>query len=365
MATVMKVVRVGVVLASLALAGCGDAVPGDVVATVDGQAIPRAEFDRWLTITTKSSAAPDAQVPDPPRYERCVAAKRAQQQDAKAPELERQCREEYTVLRDQTMRLLITRRWFEGEARTLGVRLSDAEVTKAFDAQRQESFPRQADFEKFLRQTGQTREDVKARVRLDLLSKRIRAAIVDRQDAVSDAAVAKFYERKGGELAVPEKRDLRVVVTAGEAEARKARRALAGGASWASVVRRYSIDEVTRSYDGKLSGQAKGTLDASLDKAVFSARRGALSQPVKTPYGFYVFTVTSITEPQGQSLAESSDTIRKTLEAERDRAAVNAFVNRLKARWKQQTDCREGYATVECRNGPKERPKPPEISILD
>ena len=75
--------------------------------------------------------------------------------------------------------------------------------------------------------------------------------------------------------------------------------------------------------------------------------------------------LTSITEPEGQSLADTRDTIRKTLEAERDRSAVNAFVAKLKARWKRQTDCREGYATVECRNGPKERPKPPEISILD
>jgi len=353
---------VGVVASLLALAGCGDA---DVVATVGGTPIPRAEFDHWLTITTKSSATPGAQVPDPPRYERCVAAKRRQQREAKAAELERQCKEEYTVLRDQTMRVLITRRWFEQEARALGVRLSDAEVTKAFDAQRRESFPRDADFEKFLRQTGQTREDVLARVRLDLLSKRIRETIVERQDGVSDQQIAEFYKRKGDELAVPEKRDLRVVVTASAAEARKARRALARGASWASVVRRYSIDEVTRSYDGRLSGQAKGTLDAALDKAVFSARKGALSQPVKTPYGYYVFSVTAIKAPEGQTLDQTRDTIRKTLEAERDRTAINAFVNDLKARWKRQTDCEEGFATVECRNGPKERPKPPEITILD
>jgi foldase protein PrsA len=263
------------------------------------------------------------------------------------------------------MRLLITRRWFEGEASTLGVKVSEADVTRAFDAQRRESFPADADFRTFLEQTGQTPEDIKARVRLDLLSKAIRARIVSRQGDVSDAAIADFHEDKGKLLAQPEKRDLRVVVTPTRAEAAKARAALAGGVSWASVVRRYSIDEVTRSFEGKLAGQVKSKLDGALGEAAFSARRGELSQPVKTEFGYYVFTVTKIAAPRGRSLEDTRDAIRTTLEAERDRDAVNAFVKDLKARWRARTDCREGYATVECRNGPKEAPKPPEMAILD
>lgn len=352
--------------AGLAVVGCGGAKPGDdVVATVDGATIPRAEFQHWLNVTAKSSATPNTRVPDAPRYERCVADKRAQQSDKAAAELERQCREEYGVLRDSTMRLLITRRWFEGEASALGVKVSDADVTRAFDAQRRESFPAAADFQKFLKQTGQTPDDIKARVRLDLLSKAIRARIVSRQGEVSDTAIADFHKDKGTVLAQPEKRDLRVVVTTTRAEAVKARAALAGGASWASVVREYSIDEVTKSFEGRLAGQVKGKLDAALGEAAFSARRGALSQPVKTEFGYYVFTVTKIAAPQGQSLEDTRDTIRKTLEAERDRDAVNAFVKELKTRWRARTDCRDGYKTVECRNGPKEAPKPPEIAILD
>jgi foldase protein PrsA len=349
---------------ALGLAGCGG-VPGDTVATVDGEPIARSEFEHWLTVTAKSSAAVDAPVPDPPRYERCVAAQRTQQPRARTPELERQCREQYAVLRDQTMRLLITRRWFEGEARALDVRLADEEVRRAFEAQRRESFPRAQDFARFLEQTGQTRADVLARVRLDLLSKRIRARIVARQPAVSQARIAAFHAEQGKRLAQPEKRDLRVVVTPSRAEGLRARRELARGTSWASVVRRHSIDEVTRAYEGRLSGQAKGTLYAALDRAVFSAREGELSAPVRTPFGFYVFTVTAIRAPEGQTLAQTRVAIRKTLEAERDRTAVDAFVADLKGRWKARTDCREGYATVECRNGPKARPKPPEISILD
>lgn len=350
----------------LVLLGCGGGVPGDdVVATVNGTSIPRAEFQHWLNVTAKSSAAPDTRVPDAPRYQRCVTDKRAQQSDKDAAELERQCREEYGVLRDSTMRLLITRRWFEGEASTLGVKVSEADVTRAFDAQRSESFPAEADFQKFLKQTGQTPDDVKARVRLDLLSKAIRAQIVSRQGEVSDTAIAAFHKDKGKLLAQPEKRDLRVVVTANRGDADKARAALAGGASWASVVGKYSIDEVTKSFEGKLAGQVKSKLDDALGEAAFSAREGELSEPVKTEFGYYVFTVTQIAEPRGQSLDDTRDTIRTTLEAERDRDAVNAFVKGLKERWRARTDCREGYATVECRNGPKEPPKPPEIAILD
>ncbi len=137
--------------------------------------------------------------------------------------------------------------------------------------------------------------------------------------------------------------------------------ALSGQASRLSA----TVARSSKSGNGKLAGQVKGKLDGALGEAAFSAAKGELSQPVKTEFGYYVFTVTKISEPRGRSLQDTRDTIRKTLEAERDRDAVNAFVKDLKQRWRARTDCREGYKTVECRNGPKEAPKPPEIAILD
>jgi len=57
--------------------GCGSGVPSDSVATVDGTPIKKTDFNHWLSVAAKQSAAPGSTaapaVPDPPNYTNCVA----------------------------------------------------------------------------------------------------------------------------------------------------------------------------------------------------------------------------------------------------------------------------------------------------
>ena len=46
--------------------------------------------------------------------------------------------------------LLISFEWIEREAEEQGVKVTDDEVKKAFDEQKKQSFPKDADYEKFL-----------------------------------------------------------------------------------------------------------------------------------------------------------------------------------------------------------------------
>jgi hypothetical protein len=76
-------------------------------------------------------------------------------------------------LLDQALKFLVSSFWTEGEATERHLHVSDTTVTRTFNRQRRASFPRLADFHRFLRETGETRSDLKWRVRLDLLSARI------------------------------------------------------------------------------------------------------------------------------------------------------------------------------------------------
>src|SRR5215210_8825566 len=77
----IKAVRLTLALAALAapaalVAGCGG-VPGNAVAEVDGQAIEKSDYDHWINVAARSSGqGASAQVPKPPEYTACVAAKR-------------------------------------------------------------------------------------------------------------------------------------------------------------------------------------------------------------------------------------------------------------------------------------------------
>ena len=134
--------------------------------------------------------------------------------------------------------------------------------------------------------------------------------------------------------------------------------ALAAGQTWKAVAKRYSIDDTSKASGGRLPAQSEGTLDRKLDKAVFSARKHKLIGPVKSPYGYYVFTVTRVTAARQQPLAEARKTIKETLEAEAQQKLLDAFIVDFTARWRAQTECSEGFKTTDCRNGPKPTPTP-------
>jgi foldase protein PrsA len=366
----IKAARIALSLVAVAGAGatfaaCGG-VPGNAVATVDGEAIEKEDFGHWMTVASKSSGAQNAAVPDPENdYKKCVAAKRkATPAPAKGQpkvtdaQLKTQCKTEYEQLRNQVLQLLISFQWIQGEADAMEIKVTDAEVKKAFEEQKKQSFPKDADYKKFLQQSGQSNEDIVQRVKLDLLSNKIRDKVVKGKDKVSDKQIEDFYNKNKARFAQPEKRDLRVVLTKTKANAEKAHAALKSGDSWKAVTKKYSIDDTSKAAGGKLPAQAKGTLDKELDDAVFSAKKGELVGPVKTQYGYYVFTVSAITEASQQTLAEAKETIKQTLQSQEQQKALDTFVKDFTKRWKDKTECSEGYKVQDCKNGPKATPTP-------
>jgi foldase protein PrsA len=349
---------------SATVAACGG-VPGNSVATVDGSSIPKSDFNHWMLVAAKSSGQANPIVPDPPTYAKCVAAKRKTtpppakgQPKVTDASLKTQCSQEYSQLRDQVLQLLISFKWIDGEAKAQKISVTDADVKKAFDQQKKQSFPKEADYQKFLKQYGQTQNDIMERVRLDLLSNKIRDKVIKGKDTVTDAQITDFYNKNKARFAQPEKRDLRVVLTKGKADAQSAYDALKAGGSWKTVAKKYSIDDTSKAAGGKLPAQAKGTLDKQLDDAVFSADKGKLLGPIKTQYGYYVFTVTGITPASQQTLDQAKTTIKQTLQSQDQQKALDAFVKDFTKRWKDKTECSKGYTTSNCKNGPKATPTP-------
>jgi foldase protein PrsA len=93
----------------------------------------------------------------------------------------------------------------------------------------------------------------------------------------------------------------------------------------------------------------KGEEVAGLDKAIFSASKGVLSGPVKTPFGFYVFEVLALTPSTQRSLAQEKTTIKQQLQTTQQQAALSKFVSEFRKRWKAKTDCRTAYVITDCK----------------
>ncbi|HEV2062736.1 MAG TPA: peptidyl-prolyl cis-trans isomerase, partial [Solirubrobacteraceae bacterium] len=356
-------------LSALALSACGgDNVPGNAVAKVGDETIPKSTFDHWMRIAAISSqgpapegeAAPKVNIPQPPDFTACIAEKKKTapkppkgQPQPTDDQFKAQCRQEYEGLRDQVMQLLIQEKWVRGEAEDQGVTVTDAEVRKAFEEQKKQSFPKEGDYEKFLKTSGFTEQDILFRVRLEQLSNKLREKVIKGKDQVSEEQIKQYYEKNKERFAQPERRDLRIVLTKTEERAQEAKRALQNGQSWKQVAKKYSIDQASKNQGGTLLAVAKGQQEPSLDKAVFAAEKGELQGPVKTQFGYYVFQVQQVTPASQQTLEQAKATIRGILQSENQQKALDSFIKDFQEKWKEKTQCRSGYVTQDCDNAPK------------
>jgi foldase protein PrsA len=328
----LAVVRFVAALAALLVpaslvAACGDdGLPGNAVARVDGETIQKTSFEHWVRVAEKAGGKGKTD--------------RKQQ-------------------REQALQLLINAKWLEGEASDLGIKVSDADVRKVFEQQKKQSFPKEADYRKYLRDSGQTTEDLLFVIRVQtVLTGKIQEKIVKGKDHVSEAQISDYYTKNKQRFAVPERRDLRVVLTKSKAKAEQARQALRSGSSWTSVAKRYSVDQASKSKGGKVPGVTKGSQEKALDEAVFKARKGRLVGPMKTQFGYYVVEVTKVSEPKQQSLAEAKQAIRQQLATQQQQKAMEAFAKDFEKKWKDKTECHERYVTQGCKNAPKPKPSP-------
>ena len=117
-----------------------------------------------MYVAAKSQAAQTPGQPvivpnDPPKFNACIAQVKkeiptlAKTKDAT---LRTDCKQLFTSLSSQVLDFLIKAYWYQADAAKLGVKVTDAEVQKAFTTAKNQQFPSASGFNTFLSQTGQT-----------------------------------------------------------------------------------------------------------------------------------------------------------------------------------------------------------------
>jgi len=338
---------------AVGMAGCGSSVPGDAVVNVAGNPISTQAFNHWMYVAAKSQAAQNPGQPvivpnDPPNFNNCIALVRKQ-----IPSLEKtatatvrtDCKQLFTSLSSQVLDFLIKSYWYQAEASKMGIKVTDAQVQKAFETAKKAQFPTAAGFNTFLSQTGQTLDDVLFRFRVNEILMKL---VAKHPTAVTPAQVQAYYNSHLSQFGTQETRNLKIVLAKSEADANAAKKALESGQSWATVVKKYSTDPTTKSTGGVLNGVNKQQEDAALSNAAFAAPTSKILGPVKGQFGYYVFEVTKITPATHQSLAAATALIKQQLTSQAQTSAQTAVDNAAKKEWLSQTTCRAGYAMADC-----------------
>ena len=357
--------------AVVGISACGG-VPSNAVVQINGTPITKDAFNHWMKVAAASNGeAPGSHeapvVPEPPDYTKCIAhlaATTAKPAKGEKPpttaKLKQECKVQFKALSSEVLGFLISSQWVLGEAASQGVSISDPDVHKEFLKIKTEQFPKASEFEKFLESSGQTVSDLLLRVKLNLLSQKIQKKVVADKGKVTEAQITKYYNENKSKYGTPEKRSVRIVLTKTEAQALAAKKEIESGKSFASVAKARSIDPTSKSNGGLLTGVVKGEEEKALSEAIFSAKTHVLGGPVKTPFGYYVYEVESVTAGTKTALKNVEATIKQQLIATHQQKALSDFVKNFKKKWQAKTECRAEYVVADCKE--YKAPKTPKFS---
>jgi foldase protein PrsA len=333
------IVVIVAVAAAAWVAGCGSGVPAGDVAKVGDSLISKQELDHWM---------------------RVVVASQRQQTGAKGPaRVPKPGTRSYESVRDQALQFLISSRWIRGQAKEMGITASQSEIRRQFEETKDQSFKTEKQYERFLASSEMTQEDINTRVEQDLLQQKIRQKVSGGEVKPSSEDVKTYYDQNKARFTQPERRDLRIVLNKSRAKVEQAKSALESGESWKQVARKYSTDPASKGSSGKLPGVSKGQQEPALDKAVFASKRGELVGPIKTQFGYYLFTIEKIHPEQTQSLEKARESIQSIVAAQQQQQKLDSFVQDFQSKWKERTRCADGFVISDCENAPNEVPKTP------
>jgi peptidyl-prolyl cis-trans isomerase D len=167
---------------------------------------------------------------------------------------------------------------------------------------------------------------------------RLEASDLAADISVTDTELREAYEARIDELTVPETRQVKQMIIADEADAKRAGRALTQGRDFAAVAKEIAkMDEATIDL-GKIG---RGDFPfPELAEAVFALESGKSSEPLKSPIGWHLFRVDGITKGGTKTLDEVRADLKKTISFEKAIDGMFQLANNLE-------DAFGGGATLE------------------
>jgi peptidyl-prolyl cis-trans isomerase C len=304
--------------------GSGPAAPvktadiksGDIVASVDGKVLTKAELENNL-------------------IERFNLIK------GKIPaDKQKEFKEN---LRKQLIELFITRSILTNEIEKKNIQASSEEVKMAIDNIKT-SLPPDKKIDDFFKENKITQDDIILAVKVE----KYRMMEIGEKMKPSQKEISKFYNENRDKLFnQPESVHVRhILVAVGKDDNDKVkaekkekidniRKQLVSGGNFTELARKYS-DCPSKEVGGDLSYIKKGQMVKEFENAAFSQEKNAIGPVIKTEYGYHIVQVLDKKPAKKVALEEVKDKISKHLEQRKTMEAFNEVLKKLRANAKVQ-----------------------------
>jgi hypothetical protein len=296
------------ILVTVWLAACGAGGGSHVVVRVGGKAIDAATVEHWTHVFRSGGPVdrPSGTLHGSPRA--------------------------------QALAFLISTNWLLGEAARQGLRSSGHVVEQTLDDRREADGG--SEFEQALRASGQTTADVKLQIEAELAAKAIQRALASRAANATEGEVVAYYTHNRSRFRV---REVRMTELIEDLPNPAAAAALVRRIGTGSRFSKRAFHESLEFYE--ITGDAE---KAPLLDAIFRARVGVVSRPMRLNGLWTVFIVRRIVPARIEPLTAARGTVVRLLRAARKQALMTAFLSAYRGRWTALTSCRAGYVVQGC-----------------
>ncbi|MGN6815518.1 MAG: peptidyl-prolyl cis-trans isomerase [Solirubrobacterales bacterium] len=258
----------------------------------------------------------------------------------------------YEELKEAAVKELVERVWLQGEAEERGLSVTEKEVATELKTIKEQNFPTEQAYQKFLKESNFTQHEVNEILRQQILTKKIEEAAKAEAPEPTSAEIADYYEaEKAAKFTVKASRDVRVIVNEDKSKVEAAQKELENDhspASWKKVTQKYS--PTTKTNGGLTPGVQEELLPEELKKPIFSAATGELIGPIKSEKNYLLLEVVKLHPAKTKSLKEAEAEIISALTQEKQQAVFNEFVSEYTGRWRARTHCASGFVTEQCAN---------------
>jgi foldase protein PrsA len=238
---------------------------------------------------------------------------------------------EYEQLKGQAVTFLIQRAEFEQEAEGMGIKITDDKVNQRIEQLKKQFYGgSEQRYLKTLKQQGLTEDQAKEEVRAQLISEELFKKLTSGV-TVSKEEIKAYYNSHKSQYGQPQTREVRHILVAKKGLADNLYAQLKAGANFAKLARKYSKDPGSAANGGKLM-ISKGQTVPAFDKTAFSLKKGELSQPIKTQYGYHIIEALSGIKPAKMtSLSKVESSIKQQLEQKRKNDVMTKWVTKKKS----------------------------------
>ena len=163
-----------------------------------------------------------------------------------------------------------------------------------------------------------------------------------RAPAVTEAEVEAYYKDHGGEFEEPKRLHVAHVLArvppVGGSDAENAAKAKVedvikrarAGEDFGKLARELSEDKASAVQGGDLGFVGPGELVAPFEQAAFALKKGEVSEPVRTPFGYHAIRVLDVREGGKTPLKDVAPKIKETLGAQKSERAAAARADEVK-----------------------------------